>query len=96
MSGGQGAFFKVKIDGCVFPTIYAAFLEAKRRGFDGTPGGFRSRLRSVGEYTWANLVAPVSEPNRQRTARRAETLAAKKAEMAAVIAALDARKAGVA
>lgn len=76
------------VDGTPYATARCAYGEAVNRGWTGSFETIASRLHR-GYSTWARLLQPVDQ-TRADIARN--TAKRKHAEMAAVIAALDARK----
>lgn len=75
------------VDGRGFPCLAAVFAEAKARGYTGSKSTLLVRLKQ-GMTTWAELtVPPKTNPGDQKGRRQRE-----RDEVAAAIAAVDARK----
>lgn len=76
------------VEGTPFNSVRGVFTQAVERGFTGALSNIMQRLTS-GADTWDELCRPV---NPTISAAKKKTHAGKRAEMAAVIAELDARK----
>lgn len=80
----------VSIDGVVMSAT-AAVGFAKANGFDGTAAGLLHRIRR-GATTLAELCAPVNKGQQANSLKRRAKREQSKIEMAALMAAIDARK----
>lgn len=82
------------IDGFLYETLEQLHTAAVARGFDGHPNTLHYRLKK-GADTWEKLAAP----RRKGSEKKAKTMKKKRQssreEMAALIAAIDSRKAEI-
>lgn len=82
------------IEGDHFDSIQRLHAIAVERGFDGSVGATAGRLRN-GASTWAELVVPTLKCAVRGAATRKIANAIARAEMAAMCAELDARRAAL-